>query len=177
MAIDRLETWSDMNKPESEFGLNVEAADTQLARVLEFAPRADSKLSLALGVGTAMLGVLASRAPAFAKLQWPQLIVLMPIVLIAISLFYVYRGLFPRLEGGQNSLIYFGQIADLTESTFIKDWAAFTDESYVADVLAQVHRNSEIVAMKYNATRQSYVFLAWSIVPWAISFAFLIATA
>jgi hypothetical protein len=78
----------------------------QLNRTLSFFSRVDSKASVLLAVDTAMLGLLAANAPAFSEFTWyMDITVIAAALLIGLSLWHVYREAFPKLDGGEESLI------------------------------------------------------------------------
>jgi hypothetical protein len=143
-----------------------EVAESQLDRVLAFFPRADAKGSVLLAVDTGMLAILASSSSAwntFDRWIWVSLI---PLLLIGISLWHLYMGAFPSLKGGHDSLIYFREISKRTESKFIEEFLAQSDETYVKDLLSQVWRNSEILREKFNHISAAFNWTALAIVPW-----------
>lgn len=143
-----------------------EIAASQLDRVLAFFPRADAKGSVLLAIDTGMLAVLAGNLPASNSFDHMLLVVLVPVFLIGGSLWHLYLGAFPRLEGGHNSLIYFREIAKRTESHFIEEFSSQSDEGYAKDVLSQVWRNSEILKQKFNHISSAFNWMALAILPW-----------
>ena len=74
----------------------------------------------------------------------------------------------PLLKGGADSLIYFREIAKRTEAKFIDEFIAQTDNAHTRDLLGQVWRNSEILKMKYDAIKISFVLSALALIPWTI---------
>lgn len=143
-----------------------EVAAAQLDRVLAFFPRADAKGSVLLAVDTGMLAFLASNSPPSASFDWWILITLLPALLLGISLWHLYRGAFPSLKGGHDSLIYFREVSKRTESGFIEEFIAQPDEAYLKDVLSQVWRNSEILKEKFDHISSAFNWMAFAILPW-----------
>jgi hypothetical protein len=143
-----------------------DVAAQQLDRVLAFFPRADAKASVLLAVDTGMLAVLASNCPSLTAFDWWMLIPILPLVLLGISLLQLYRGAFPSLKGGEESLIYFREIAKKREQPFIEAFIAQTETAYVKDLLGQVWRNSEILKMKFDHISSAFNFMALALVPW-----------
>ena len=143
-----------------------DAAAAQLDRVLAFFPRADAKGSVLLAVDTGMLAVLASNAPPSSSFDWILLLTLLPVALLGISLYHLYKGAFPSLDGGHDSLIYFREISKRTESRFIDAFIAQPDETYLKDLLSQVWRNSEILKQKFNHIGAAFNWTALAILPW-----------
>jgi hypothetical protein len=150
-----------------------EVAAEQLDRVLAFFPRADAKGSVLLAVDTGMLAVLASNCPPVSAFDWWMLIPILPLVLLGISLFHLYLGAFPSLKGGEESLIYFREIAKKREQPFIDAFTAQTEEAYVKDLLGQVWRNSQILTMKFDRISSAFNFMALALVPWLGSLVWL----
>ena len=148
-----------------------EARD-QLALVLSFFPRVDSKLSAVLAVNTAMLATLSTTFPAASKLS-PLSITTSALttLLLALSFFFLYRGGFPNTEGGGSSLTYFRSIAAKNESAYISAYAALTPEQLRSDLLAQVWRNSCILTSKYASLKKAFILMASALLPWAVTIA------
>jgi len=94
-------------------------------------------------------------------------------VLLGISLCRLYLGAFPSLKGGEESLIYFREIAKKREQPFIDAFIAQTEEAYVKDLLGQVWRNSQILKMKFDHLTSAFNFMAMAIVPWLGSLVWL----
>lgn len=154
---------SSHNNSAAKMGLH---AAEQLDRVLAFFTRADAKGSVLLAVDTGMLAFLASNFPLYNSFDKMLLITLLPALLLAISLWHLYKGAFPSLDGGHESLIYFREIAKRTESRFIAEFVSQSDEAYINDLLSQVWRNSEILKEKFNHISSAFNWMALSIPPW-----------
>jgi hypothetical protein len=147
-------------------------AKEQLNLVLSFFSRADAKASVVLGVDTAMAGYLASRMPSLKAMPyWQTLIPLTAFLLIGNSIWNLYKGAFPNLEGGNLSLVYFREIAKRTEAKFIDEFMTQDPGDHVKDVLGQVWRNSEILTEKFKYLKVAFVFMALAVLPWAVSLA------
>lgn len=138
----------------------IELAKDQLNRVLGFFPRVDSKISVLLSVDVAMLAVLAANVPpmkSLVLLSLPVVIAFLAVILIALSLYFLYQVSFPRLKGGHCSLVYFREIASRTESNFIDEFTEQSADIYLKDILGQIWRNSP--PLHTRQTRQSVVLL------------------
>ncbi|HEY1743814.1 MAG TPA: Pycsar system effector family protein [Granulicella sp.] len=150
----------------------LDEARDQLTLVLSFFPRIDAKASVVLAIDTGMLAVLASNTPAGHHLPLvAAILAVLAASLVAASLWFLYRTAFPSLRGGQQSLVYFREIAGRTESRFIEDFLAQPKSARTKDILGQVWRNSEIVKMKFDALRVAFILMALAIVPWVIAVA------
>jgi len=146
-----------------------EISKDQLNRVLGFFPRVDTVSSVVVGVDVGMLAILASNAPAIESFTWYMLFALIPLWMLLMSLWHLYQGSFPRLEGGWNSLIYFREIAQREEEAFITELTSLSEEKYVKELLSQVWRNSQILTQKFNRLRAAFVWLAIAVIPWIIA--------
>lgn len=148
----------------------VDRANDQLNRVLGFFSRLDAKHSVVLAVDTGMLAFLVARAPQLTSFTWPLAIApSLTVLLIAVSFGFLYAGTSPALDGGQQSLVYFGEIAQRTESKYIDAFAKVSEEEYLKDLLGQVWRNSEILTQKFGHLKKALLFLVLAIVPWLVS--------
>ena len=143
--------------------------ERQLDRVLEFSPRVDQKASVILGVDIGMLALLATNAPPIKDFDWYVLFALVPVFLIGLSLWNLFQGSFPRLEGGHRSLIYFRTISERTEDQFIEEFLSQNDDEFVKDLLGQIWRNSEILKQKYDHLKTAFTLLACAIPFWLFS--------
>jgi hypothetical protein len=145
-------------------------ANKQLDRILSFFPRVDAKASVLLAINTTMLALLATNAPILTNWRWYMFVVgAVPVILIGFSLYHLYHNAFPQLSGGNESMIYFRRIASSSEHHYIETFKAKEQNEITDDLLGQVWRNSEILTQKYNHLRLSFIFLAWSLVPWAFA--------
>ena len=81
-------------------------------------------------------------------------------------------GAFPSLKGGHDSLIYFREISK-TESKFIEEFVAQSDDAHLKDLLSQVWRNSEILKAKFNHISSAFNWMALAILPWVGSLVLL----
>jgi hypothetical protein len=128
----------------------------------------DAKASAILAVDTAMLAVLATNASPVANMTvLSYFLAGVTALLIAASLRFLYRVAFPALSGGHQSLIYFREIAKRPEASFIDDFLGQDEPSRTKDLLGQVWRNSEILNMKFDSLRWSFILMALALFPWA----------
>lgn len=150
------------------------AALNELTRVLSFFARVDSKATALFAIGGGMMGVVALNLK-IEHLANPWLIV--PAILTVCGIVYamveLYRSSFPNLEGGERSLIYFREIGARTESDYLRDFYALTDEAYAKELLAQNWRNAIILRMKFDRLKVAFVTIALTLIPWT---AFLVGS-
>lgn len=149
----------------------IDTLKDQLNRTLGFFPRVESKFSVILSVDVGMLALLALNAPPLRQFDWYMLFAVIPVGLIIVSIIQVYFGMFPRLEGGSQSLLYFREIASKTESNFIEAFKAQSEEAYIKDLSGQIWRNFEILKKKFDHLKTAFTLLAWAMVPWLMMLA------
>src|SRR3974377_1929667 len=111
------------------------AAKDELDLVLSFFGRVDTRASVVLAIDTGMLALLSTNAPTWKDLSWWSLIALEPVLLIATSLFCLHKTAFPKVEGGNNSLVSFREIAKRAEHQFISEFTEQQDDAYVKELL------------------------------------------
>src|SRR5688572_26770484 len=155
MGLERL------MKPENVLPI----CQSQLALILGFFPRVDAISSVLLAINTGMLAVLASVTPLPTTLSWLTAATFAAFVFIGLSLFPVYKGAFPRLEGGEDSLVYIREIGKRAETDFISEFMKQDEQRYVNDLLSQIWRNSQILTEKFNHLKEAFWSLAVGIVP------------
>ncbi len=144
----------------------------QLDRVLGFFSRVDGKISVVLGVDLTMLAVLVAASPPLKFYQWYMaLFALASVVFLIVSLWQLYLASFPQMEGGNQSLIYFREIATRTESQYVEEFLAKDIEELKKDLLCQIWRNSEILKQKFDHLKTSFNFFAISVPFWLIALA------
>ncbi|GFE87310.1 Pycsar system effector family protein [Steroidobacter agaridevorans] len=149
-----------------------ELAWARLTHVLSFFDRVDTKLSVVLGVNVALLGVLTTQMEALKEISALGWVATgMYSVLTAFSFFFLYRGSFPQLDGGEGSLIYFAQIAKRSPAGFIAEFRAQTPEFLLGDVLEQLRNNAAIAADKFRYLCLAYRLMALSLIPWGAALA------
>jgi hypothetical protein len=150
--------------------VSVRDARDQLDLILSFFSRVDAKLSTVLAINTGMLGALGATVPPMQMASWPMAIApALTVILLGFSYFFLYRGGFPITKGGYASLVYFKNIAERNESSFITVYTNLSGEELRSDILAQVWRNSEILSAKFGYLRFAFVSMALGILPWTIS--------
>ncbi len=149
------------------------AARDQLNRTLAFFSRVDAKASVVLAVDTSMLAVLTAKLSSLNTLRWEWIPIALAFALLGASLWNVHQEAFPALEGGEESLLYFREVAKLTEANYIAKWMKTDETEHLRDLLGQVWRNSCILTKKFNHIRLAINFLMAAIVPWLVSVAWL----
>lgn len=98
-----------------------EISAKQLDRILGFFPRVESKASFLFAVNSTMIGVLSVNIQRTDLFSWLHMILaVLTAAILAMSLFFIYRCIFPNLAGGHASMIYFREIAKLRETEYIE---------------------------------------------------------
>lgn len=146
-----------------------EIAKDNLSRVLSFFPRVDTVSAVVLAIDISALALLASNAPPLKEMDGWAAFALLAVTLIGVSLYHLYRGAFPRLQGSPLSLIYFREVAAREEEEFAKAFKEQNEDFYLNDLLSQIWRNSEILTQKFTHLNRAFTFLALSIGPWLIA--------
>lgn len=149
----------------------LEIAEHQLDRTHAFFPRIDAKFAglLALVCGQVAVLALNLRPDDFRLWYIDTLSSLFGIAIIVTGV-QLFMCAAPHLKGGGGrSLYYFGTIAQRTEADFIKAFRAETDADRLDDALAQVWRNSEIVAAKFNHLKWATILSVLAAAPWAVT--------
>ncbi|MGF7152531.1 Pycsar system effector family protein [Novosphingobium gossypii] len=148
--------------------ISLEVYERQLDRTLNFFPRIDSKV-------TALLAVVAAQiAIAAVNTKWGDLRVgtlAIPLALFLLSAAYVYvqlyRCTYPHLTGGQRSLVYFNEIAQLREADFVSQYSKLTEDDLKFDIGGQIWRNAEILKCKYGFLKTATIGTLIGTIPWA----------
>ena len=143
----------------------LKCSQEQLTRILSFFPRAETKAAIILGLDTALLAFLVPKFHAFSCFQPWMLVLFLPVILIGLSIFFLYLSSSPQLNGGHNSLIYFKEVAKVSEEKYIKKFSKQSLTDHINDLISQVWRNSEILSVKFSYLKYSYSLLLVSILP------------
>jgi len=154
---------------------NLDAANSQLDRVLGFFSRVETKASFLFAINTSLLAIMALNfSPADLAFCSEMIPAVGASILILVSFFFLYRSSFPNLRGGDDSLLYFRAIAQRAEIDFVQAFTQRSVEQHTHDLLGQVWRNSEILKMKFDAVKVSFILTAISLLPLSL---FLIVAA
>lgn len=139
-------------EPQEMSGLGV----SLLSELHLFFSRIEAKSSVILGVDTEMIWYLVTELPPIKTWDIRMQIALLPLALIAASVYQSYRCSFPQLKGGRESLISFKEIAKRNEDRFLADFTKQTPEELAQDLLGQVWQNSEILINKIDCLKRAY---------------------
>lgn len=147
----------------------LQAAWNQLNLVLGFFPRIDAKLSVVLGIDLGMLALVGGRMPPLHVMDWWLLLIAaLFATAIAAGFYHLWKGAFPDLNGGTNSIVYFKSIARMSESAFRHAYSTACPATLANDVLNQAWRNSKILDCKFGSLRKAFVAAICAVIPWVI---------
>jgi len=143
-----------------------EFAEGQLDRVLGFFPRVDAKASAIFAIDTALLALLCLNLHLSDLTTWLVAPAIVAALIVTVSLYFVFVCSFPHLAGGEDSLIYFREIAKRTETTYIDQARKSGEDALLKDILGQVWRNSKILKIKFDAVKSATILTLIALVPW-----------
>lgn len=144
----------------------IEIAERQLDRVLQFASRIESKVSMLLATNLGIFAVLLTNLSYSDINTWYIASPLaVGLLMISQSIFYLYKATYPRLEGGSSSLVFFSEIANRTEHNYQKEFLNISLEDLYSDLAGQIWRNSQIMKSKFYCVNRAFFWTFSSIVP------------
>ncbi|MER9390176.1 Pycsar system effector family protein [Mesorhizobium sp. M0435] len=147
--------------------IGLEVAERQLDRIMGFFPRIDSKVSALFAIVSGQVAFAAVNLTIDdLKTWWVGAPAFVFLASVAWTIINLYLCAFPHLKGGHTSLVYFKEIAKLTEADYLQKYGALDEGALKRDVMGQVWRNSEIVALKYDYLKQATLAVMFSILPW-----------
>ena len=142
----------------------------ELTRLLDWIKTAETKISLVLAISTAMLGVLAVLNPVCSTWTvFPAILASFATLCLVLSIVFLAVSSFPRTDGPDGSLIYFGGISALNLSSYITSMSNLTEDQYTNDLICQCHRNAQIAERKFTWVKRAIGCLFLSLGPWALS--------
>jgi hypothetical protein len=146
----------------------------QLDRVLGFFARVEAKASFLFAINTTLLALIALNLRKSDLVLWYVMVPgLAAVLLLVVSLWFIYQCHFPKLDGGSGSLVYFAEIAKRTEAKFISECEGVDEKDLIKDYLGQTWRNAQILTAKFSHVKTAFTLTGLALLPW---FAFLVAT-
>lgn len=140
--------------------------EAQLARILNFFPRVDSKATALFTMNSAILTVgVLNLKPVDLTVWYVGLSAIATLMGLLGSYGYLYRCNYPERKGGENSLVYFVEIQKRTEPQFVEQFLACPADAYRKDMLGQIWRNSQILCGKYNDLSAALRWTAITLIP------------
>lgn len=149
-------------------------AKDQLALVLSFFVRVETKLSVILAVDLAMISIAFAKVLPLAEVSLSVigLLALFAVMQVA-SLILLYRGSFPHLEDGERSLIYFRAVAQLDQADYRMRFTQRDLGAHIDDVIDEAWINARILTVKYDRLKRAYLWMGLSVAPWVVALAVL----
>ncbi|MDO8975874.1 Pycsar system effector family protein [Reyranella sp.] len=145
-----------------------------LDRVLGFFARVEAKASFLFAINTTLLALIALNLRKSDLSLWYVMVPgIAAVLLLVVSLWFIYQCHFPKLEGGSGSLVYFAEISKRTELGFVNECEAVSEEALIKDYLGQTWRNAQILTAKFGHVKAAFTMTGLALVPW---FLFLVAT-
>jgi len=144
--------------------------ELSLTRMLQWINAAEARIAVVLGLDTAMLGALAAFAPLLKT--WMTATVIYAAVAVGclvLSLIFIALATFPRMRRPEQSMVYFGAVAEFDPEQYLAAAKSLTAEQYIDDLARQCHRNAQIARAKFGHIRRGLFFLFVAIVPWALA--------
>jgi hypothetical protein len=152
------------------------AAQWVLERNLAWIASADSKVAAVVSIDIALLGGLAAAfVAADSKTDWEMATSIAAFVTASIGVFCAAMAMFPRLPGPNDSLIFFGRIAEMTSADYADRLRKATFDDLLTDYAVQIHRNAEIANDKHKWVKRSMVWSFLAGGAWAIAVAMLVS--
>lgn len=144
-----------------------DVAERQLDRVQSFFPRIDTRASalFAIAVGELAIGAVNIQLDDF-KLWYVAVPAALLALLIGGVFVCLYLCAYPSLEGGTNSLVYFREIAKLTEAEYVRRYTSYVHSDRLNDLTGQIWRNAQIASLKYQYLKWATILLMASTIPW-----------
>ncbi len=132
---------------------------------------ADRKVAPLFAINTAMLGLLI----VFAHSQyWSITLIVLSIIaifLLLTSLFCLAFVMFPRIEGVDESNVFFGGIAKQVKGNYVSRMLLIKDDSeHQEDILNQIYCTAKIAEAKYRWMKNASTCTFASTPFWLVSF-------
>ncbi len=155
----------------------LELAKWLFERTLGWIASSDVKVGVALALDTALIGGLAAAFVASepaSRMWWCYPFIVLTTIGLVAAMFCAGMAAIPRMLGPVHSMIYFGRIAERTESVFVEEFSKTSEKAFLDDIVTQIYRNSQIASAKHLWVRASMKWLFFSLVPWLVSIAMLV---
>lgn len=150
-----------------------------LERNLGWIAAAEIKVGVIVALDTAMLGVLAASFSGLQPLErtaCANFFTVVAAISIVAAIICAAMSVLPRVNGPQQSLLFFGCIAQHHCPNYAAKFRAATEGDMLEDCLAQIHRNAEIARDKFMWVRRSMKWSFFSVAPWVVALSLLVKT-
>jgi hypothetical protein len=148
-----------------------------LERHLHWIAAAEVKVGVVIAIDTGLLGALAAALNgnrATTHVYFALVCSFLAAVLLALAIVCAAMTVLPRVDGPPSSMIFFGKIATKHQAEFEHQFSEAQSADFLADCLAQIHRNAEIACDKFKWVRKS-MWCSFAAAPfWAAAIATLV---
>lgn len=145
-------------------------------RTLGWIAQAEIKIGIVATIDIAMLGGLAAAfSEATTKTCLIYALASLAAVFSAAGIACAAFSLLPRLNGPDQSLLFFGRVASLKRADYVARFKQSSDEDTLNDWLEQIHRNAEIAKAKHFWVRKAMELSFLGAIPWVIAVALLVS--
>lgn len=149
--------------------------ENQLDRILSFFPRIEARINGLFGVNTLILAAGALNISVEdLKLWYVTIPGTIAVIALAMSYVFLFRANFPDVRGGAGSLVFFAEIQKRTETGYLDEFLACSEEELRKDMIGQIWRNSQILCEKYIYVKKAIISTTVALLPF---FIFLATTA
>jgi len=149
---------------------NIDKAEKNLARQLDWINRFDGRLFFVSGISFAMLGIGSAAAGSLIEDVDGYIAFLLVTTygLLGLSVFHSLKGFFPKTKAANDSLLYFGSIGSNTLKVFKNRFSVISEAGYLDDLLEQIYINALILSQKFYHMRKSLIAIICSLPFWAL---------
>lgn len=154
----------------------LEAVKWILERNLAWIAASEVKVGIIVTTNTAMLAVLGSvlgSLPPSNRTAWACFFSVLAFILCGLAILFAARSIFPKVNGPENSNIFFVRIAKMSESDYVEQLSNLTIDKFIYDCGSQIHRNAEIACEKYKDVTTSMGLSFFAITPWILAVSLL----
>lgn len=148
----------------------IEYAKWILERNLHWISAAEVKVGFIIAVDTAMLGALAaifSTTKFSENGAWTNLFTIVTTVTLIGAIICAAMAVKPDTKGPPTSFVFFGKVAAQASADYVDHFKRANDDSFLQDLLDQIHRNAEIAKNKYEWVKSAVGWSFLSVPLWA----------
>lgn len=141
-----------------------------LERQIGWIATADVKVGAVVAIHTAMAGTLAATfGSASNRSEYAVVATVIAFVCAIGALVCSAYALFPRTNGPEKSLLFFGKISSLSRPDYVSAIRTITVSQLIDDCAEQIHRNAEIAKEKHRWVQNGLVWSFLAALPWAVA--------
>ncbi len=153
--------------------MTIDLAMNHLKLVRHSFPRIDASIGFLVALEVFMLGYLSEHIPEWEYIETRSTIaVIATLLMLGFSLGVLYRAAFPRF-GGARSIIEPSDVAARSKAEFMSEYQCADEATLLADIAAQIWRESAILTMKQERLHHAFAWLVASLVPWNVAAGFV----